>query len=276
MRPLSSQPAEPVLELTGATVVKGGVAVLCDLSLTIHDAEHTAIVGPNGAGKSTLVKLLTHHDYAWAADEGQPPPVKVYGSDRWDVMELRKQLGVISADMHQRFVAGNSAGNVRAEDVVVSGLFATHGFLRPNQVNDRTRDLARAALARIEALHLADKMMDEMSTGEARRVLIARALVSNPRALVLDEPTSGLDVVSRHRFLDQVERIGREGTTLIFVTHHVEEIVPSVNRVILLKEGRIAFDGAKHEMLTDAKLTDVFGAPVHVTLHDGRYYARAF
>ncbi len=275
MTETSLHPASPVLELVHATVVKGGVAVLQDLSLTIRQSEHTAIVGPNGAGKSTLVKLLTHHDYAWPADDDEPAPVKVYGHERWDVTELRQQLGVISADMHHRFVVGNSAGKVRAEDVVVSGLFATHGFLRPEQTNERTLRLARAALARVEALHLADKMMDEMSTGEARRVLIARALVTNPRALVLDEPTSGLDVISRHRFLDQIETIGRQGTTLIFVTHHVEEIVPSVNRVILLKDGRIAFDGPKQEMLTDATLSDVFGAPVHVVQHDGRYYARA-
>src|SRR5262249_46748851 len=117
--------------------------------------------------------------------------------------------------------------------------------------------------------------MDEMSTGEARRVLIARALVTDPRALILDEPTSGLDVVSRHRFLEQVEKIGRAGTTLIFVTHHVEEIVPSVARVILLKDGRIAHDGSKREMPPAAMLTDVFGAPVFVDERDGRYYARA-
>ncbi len=266
---------DPVLQLVNATVVKGGVPVLQNLNLTIHDREHTAIVGPNGAGKSTLVRLLTHQDYPWPSDDDQPSPVTVYGSDRWDVTELRAQLGVISADMHHRFVVGNSAGNLRAEDVVVSGLFATHGFLREDQRTDRTRAAAARALARVDAGHLANKMMDEMSTGEARRVLIARALVTNPRALVLDEPTSGLDVVSRYRFLDQVERVGQAGTTLIFVTHHVEEIVPAVGRVILLKDGRIAFDGAKRETLTDATLTAVFGAPVHVSEHDGRYFARA-
>ena len=275
MTPISPGAADPVLELVNATVVKGGATILHGLNLTIHDREHTAIVGPNGSGKSTLVKLLTHHDYAWPADDDQSAPVKVYGNDRWDVMELRAQLGVISADMHHRFVIGNSAGTIRAEDVVVSGLFATHGFLRPGQSNAKTRGRARDALARVGAVHLAEKMMDEMSTGEARRVLIARALVTNPRALVLDEPTSGLDVVSRHRFLEQVEKVGRAGTTLIFVTHHVEEIVPTVERVILLKDGRIAFDGPKHEMLTDERLTEVFGAPVRVTRHDERYYALA-
>jgi iron complex transport system ATP-binding protein len=271
----ASHARAPVLELVNATVVKGGVTILNELNLTIHDGEHTAIVGPNGAGKSTLVKLLTHHDYAWAVEDDEPSPVRVYGNDRWDVQELRAQLGVISADMHQRFVIGNSAGNLRADEVVLSGLFATHGFLRSDQVNDTSRRRAADALQRVEASHLAGKMMDQMSTGEARRVLIARALVTNPRALVLDEPTSGLDVVSRHRFLDQVEKIGRAGTTLIFVTHHVEEIVPAVRRVILLKDGRIAYDGPKREVLTDVTLTDVFGAPVTVSEHDGRYFARA-
>src|SRR5437762_1886040 len=146
--------SEPVLELRNATVVKGGVTILHALNLTIHDGEHTAILGPNGSGKSTLVKLLTHHDHAWAVDDEIPPPV-----------------------------------------------------------------------------------------------LIARALVTNPRALVLDEPTSGLDIISRHRFLEQVEKIGEAGTTLIFVTHHVEEIVPAVERVVLLKDGHVAFDGPKREML---------------------------
>src|SRR5436853_2750455 len=234
---------EPVLELVNATVVKGGVTILHGLNLTIHDGEHTAILGPNGSGKSTLVKLLTHHDYAWAVEDDDPSPVKVYGNDRWDVMELRAQLGVISADMHHRFVVGNSAGTLKAEDVVISGLFATHGFLQPDQVNEKTRKRAADPLARLQAGHLAQKMMDEMSTGEARRVLIARALVTSPRALVLDEPTSGLDVVARLRFLEAVRSIARQGTTIVLITHHVEEIIPEINRVIFLKAGRGAGDG---------------------------------
>jgi iron complex transport system ATP-binding protein len=273
--PAPSDPREPVLQLVNATVVKGGVPVLRGLTLAIRDGEHTAIVGPNGSGKSTLVKLLTYQDSAFAVDEGEPPPVRVFGSDRWDLQSLRAHLGIISADMHQRFVMGNSAGAIKAEDLVISGLFATYGFLHPDQINAGTRRRAAEALARVEAGHLAQKTMDGMSTGEARRVLIARALITNPRALVLDEPTSGLDVVSRHRFLEQVEKIGRAGTTLIVVTHHVEEIVPAVERVVLLKEGTVAFDGPTREALTAARLSEVFGAPVAVTERDGRFFARA-
>src|SRR3989442_5216478 len=150
---------EPVLELVNATVVKGGVTILHSLNPTLRVWDSTAILGTNGSGKSTLVKLLTHHDYAWAVEDDDPPPVKVYGNDRWDVMQLRAQLGVISADMHHRFVVGNSAGTLKAEDVVMSGLFATHGFLRPDQINVKTGRRAADGLARVEARHLPRKMM---------------------------------------------------------------------------------------------------------------------
>ena len=124
----------------------------------------------------------------------------------------------------------------------------------------------------MDAGHLAEKMMDEID-GRGAQSLIARALVTNP--LILDEPPPGLGRPAPPAPDVGRNVIGHSGTTLIFVTHHVEEIVPSVARVVLLKDGRVAHDGPKAEMLTDACLTDVFGAPVFVTEHDGRYYARA-
>lgn len=199
------------------------------------------------------------------------PAVRVFGRDRWHVFDLRTQLGIISATLHQRFVAGHSAGRIRGEDAVVSGFFATQGVLLYNDVTEEMRHRARASLARVQALHLAEKMVDEMSTGEARRVLIARALVSAPRALVLDEPTTGLDVVARHRFLESVRDIARYGTTIVLITHHVEEIIPEVQQVVLLDRGRVAAAGPPAEMLTDERLSAVFGAPVRVE-HVGGYY----
>jgi iron complex transport system ATP-binding protein len=114
-----------------------------------------------------------------------------------------------------------------------------------------------------------------MSSGEARRVLIARALVSDPVALVLDEPTTGLDMVARHRFVSLVSRIARSGTTIVLVTHHVEEIIPEVEHVILLKEGRVVCAGPKQSTLTAANLSFLFNAPI--TLHEanGYYHARS-
>jgi iron complex transport system ATP-binding protein len=136
-------------------------------------------------------------------------------------------------------------------------------------------DRAAATLARLEAGHLAHRMLNEMSTGEARRVLIARALVTGPRALVLDEPAAGLDVVARHRFLTLVRNIAQQGTTIVLVTHHVEEIVPEVERVLLLHRGRIVDSGPKASMLTPERLSLLFEAPILVRQFDGYYEARA-
>ena len=119
---------EPVLELTDAVVVKDGVRVLDGLSLTIRAGEHTAILGPNGAGKTTLINLLTHDDRPLAVINGVPP-VRVFGSTRWNVFDLRSRLGIVSTDLHHRFVAGNSLGNITGEAAVLSGLFGTRGVL---------------------------------------------------------------------------------------------------------------------------------------------------
>jgi iron complex transport system ATP-binding protein len=269
-------PSPPLLQLTNATVVKGTTRVLDGLSLTIHEGEHTAILGPNGAGKTTLLNLLTFEDRA-LADIDAPPAVRVLGRDVWHVFELRAQIGIVSANLHTRLVGGHSSGRIAGEDAVVSGFFATQGVLYYVQVTDAMREAARDALARVGAGHLAAKPLDEMSTGEARRVLIARALVHQPRALVLDEPTTGLDVVARHRFLETVRDVAREGTTVILITHHVEEIIPEIGRVLLLDRGRIAAAGAKAEMLAGDRLSEIFGARVDVSVDaDGYFTARAW
>jgi iron complex transport system ATP-binding protein len=264
----------PVLELNNAVVIKGdGLRVLDGLTLTIREAEHTAILGPNGAGKTTLINLLTHQDYPLAT-EGQAPPVRVFGKSRWHVFELRTQLGIISNDLQQRFVAGHSAGRIRGDDAVVSGFLATQGFLVNWDVTPAMRERAAHALERLQAGHLARKHMDEMSTGEVRRVLIARALVNEPKALVLDEPSAGLDVVARHRFMEMVRGLAREGTTVILITHHVEEIIPEVRQVILLKDGRVLREGPKAEVLTPALLEQTFGAPMRIDEEHGYFFAR--
>jgi iron complex transport system ATP-binding protein len=253
--------------------MKGAVRALNGLSLTIHHGEHTAIVGPNGAGKSTLINVLTRDDYPQPRPDGAPP-VRIFGSDRWDVFELRTRLGIVSNDLQQRFVEGHSAGRITGLDAVLSGFFATRGFLMYAEITAAMRERAAHALERIEAAHLAAKVLNEMSTGEARRILIARALVSDPAALVLDEPAAGLDPVARRRFLEIVGRIGERGTTLILVTHHVEEILPIVRQVALLKNGRVAMAGPKADVLTSENLSAVFDAPVRLEQSGDRYYLR--
>jgi iron complex transport system ATP-binding protein len=263
----------PILELADATVVKDGRRVLDRLSLTIAQGEHTAIIGPNGAGKSILVSLLTHEQRPLAPSNGTPP-VRVFGRQNWDVFELRSQLGIISADLHQHFVNGNSEGSITAEAAVVSAFLSSYGILRYGTVTDAMRQRAAAALEQAGASGLASRTLDEMSSGEARRVLLARALVTAPRALVLDEPTTGLDLSARHAFMETVRQLARSGTTVLLITHHIEEIIPEIARVILLRDGRVIADGPAAANLTDARLTELFQCPVAVDAADGYHYAR--
>lgn len=256
-----------LLTINKATVVRGGRRLLDNLSLEIAHGQHTAILGPNGSGKSTLIKLITRQIYPLARPDGVPV-VTIFGQARWDVFQLRTRLGIVSADLQQAFT-GDTAW--RGLEVVLSGFFAGHGLARHHAVTPKMREQAEDALALLEATPLAQKPLAQMSTGEARRILIARALAPNPEALILDEPTAGLDLVARRRFAETLRQVARRGTTVILVTHHVEEILPEINRVVLLREGRVFRDGAKPEVLTSGALSAAFGAPV--TVHSGTYYA---
>jgi iron complex transport system ATP-binding protein len=272
----------PLLELNSASVVLGETRVLDRLTLSIAVGEHAAILGANGAGKSTFIKLLTLQLYPAVEDQGVPEregvsrasPIRVFGEDRWDVFELRSKLGIVSADLHDRFVHGNSSGVLTGLDAVVSGFFATHGLFAHQHVTEAMRRQGMAALERVDAARLARATLDTMSTGEARRVLIARALVHEPAALMLDEPTRGLDVVSRHHFMERVREVARQGTTILLVTHHIDEIIPEIGRVVLLRRGRIDRDGGKTDVLTAEALSHAFDAALSVEEAGGYFHVR--
>jgi iron complex transport system ATP-binding protein len=265
--------APPLLELRNATLYQDASRVLDGITLTINSGEHTAIVGPNGAGKSSLIRLLTVASHAVATDDGSAS-VRIFGRDRWDVSELRKRLGIVSADLHTRFTQGTWTLRVTGLEAVVSGFFGSQAVFDHHEPTRDMRVAAMRALALVGAGHLAERRLHQMSTGEARRVLIARALVTTPDALVLDEPTAGLDVVARHQFMERVRELARGHTTLVLVTQHIDEIVPEIGRVILIQNGRIAADGPKDTIVRGGALERVFGAPLTVEEADGYYYVR--
>jgi iron complex transport system ATP-binding protein len=159
---------EPVLELRDATLVRGRTRVLEGLSLTIHRGEHTVILGPNGAGKSSLIRMLTLDDRPRAGDNGVAP-LRIFGRESWDIGELRTRLGVVTGDLDSGFGLGTSGGRVSGMEVAISGLLGSHGVFSHHDVTPDMRQHAREALARVEASHLADKPLNEMSAGERRR-----------------------------------------------------------------------------------------------------------
>ncbi|MET0717879.1 MAG: ATP-binding cassette domain-containing protein [Pseudoxanthomonas sp.] len=260
--------AVPLIELDRATVVRGDAAVLHALSLRILPGQHTVLLGPNGCGKSSFIKLINRELYPLAR-EGQAP-VKVMGQDRWNVNELRTRLGVVTGDLTRDLL---EMPDLVVSDAVLTGFFATLMLPPDGQVSDDMRERMKQALARVHASALALRRVGELSTGEMRRVLIARALVHRPQALLLDEPTAGLDLVAQRDFLRLMRTLARQGITLVLVTHHIEEIVPEIDRVILLRAGSVYADGDRESTLTSENLSAVFGGALRVRREGERYFA---
>lgn len=255
-------PDSPLIELRDAEVVRDGRAILHVGRLAFREGEHVAVLGPNGAGKSTLIGLVTREVRPLARDDA---PVLLRGSARWDLFEARRVFGVVSdtlQDDHRK--------PVTVRDVVLSGYFGSVGLYRRGEVTPQMTSRAEELLAYLEIEPLADRTMNTLSTGEARRALIGRALVHDPALLVLDEPTHGLDPAGTYHFLSLIRRIA-ERSALVIVTHHVSDIVPEVDRVVMLKGGGVFRDGPKRELLTGEALSALYGVPATVEERDGWY-----
>lgn len=245
-------------------VARGDAVVLHDISLTIRTGEHLAILGPNGCGKSTLIKTITCECYPIVAPEMR---IRLLGRERWDVSQLRQHLGVVEANL-----PGERTPVTRGIDAVVAGFFGA-STLWPNlDVTEEMRAKAHAALERMQATHLEQKLVGQMSAGEQRRIMIARALVHEPEMLLLDEPSNALDIAAQRELRESLRRIARQGTGILMVTHHLADILPEIDRVIMMRDGRIAADGPKDELIQLEKLRALFGTDVHVTEKDGYYH----
>jgi len=255
-----------LLELKNVTVVRGGKKVLDSVSLSIAQGENVAIIGPNGSGKSSLIKTFTKEYHPLAAADGLV--LKIMGKESWHVFELRKLLGIVSGDLQQ-----TCCRQIRVLDVVLSGFFSSIGIYYNHKVTPKMEARAREVLEFLEISALTDRLMCELSTGEARRVLIGRALVHDPQALVLDEPTSSLDLKALHSFRESVRRIARSGKSVIMVTHNLEDVIPEISRVVLIKEGKVFRDGKKEEILNDTNLSELFSLPIKILEKEGYFHA---
>ena len=259
-----STEAKPLLELRNIRVMRGQTPALDDFSLSIGANEHVAILGPNGCGKSTLIKTITRECYPIAREDSA---IKILGEESWDVFSLRARLGIVSNDL---MASCTSAANGR--DVVLSGFFSSISIFSNHTVDPGHRQLADAALAQLGISHLAERPVSEMSSGEARRVLIARALVHNPRALLFDEPCNSLDLGAQHTVRQAMRTLANSGLGIILVTHELPDIVPEIQRVVLMSRGRIVADGPKDEMLQVERLSQLFGVKLDLARRDGYYH----
>lgn len=235
------------------------------VSLSIAQGEHAAIIGPNGSGKSTLIKLISRDLYPIVKDE--PWSLRILGEERWRLFDLRNILGIVSNDWMQMCTCAYSA-----HEIVLSGFFGSVGIWPYHEVTSAMEEKAREVMELLEITHLAERNTVELSSGEARRILIARALVHDPQALVLDEPSNSLDLHAMHELREALRTLARRGITILMVTHHLPDIIPEMQRVVLIRGGKIYGDGAKADVLSSANLTGLFGVPVELIERGGYYH----
>lgn len=251
-----------VIELENISVRRDGKWILQNINWTINPGEHWVLFGLNGAGKTAILNLLNAYYFP---TEGKATVLGKEFGKTYLGEKLRKQIGFVSSSLQEKFHPGSNAF-----EVVLSGAFASIGLYETP--TDDMREIAITLLEDLGCIGYANRNYETLSQGEKQRVLIARALMPKPSLLILDEPTNGLDFIAREEFLESVERIARNSNapTIIYVTHHVEEILPIFNKTILLKEGQVFSSGDTDKMIASEKLTQFLGVPVEVLWNNNR------
>jgi iron complex transport system ATP-binding protein len=256
---------EPFLYLSHVNVARGDNVVLYDINLAVNAGEHIAILGPNGCGKSTLIKTITCECYPIVDSDTE---VRIFGRERWDLTELKKRLGVVSAEL-----PGKPTLTTTGRDAVITGFFSS-STLWPNlTVTDAMRERADDVLGLIDAESLRDKLVGHMSAGQQRRIMIGRALVASSQMLLLDEPSNALDIAAQRDLRNLMRKLAQQGTGIILITHHVSDIIPEIDRILMMKDGRIVADGPRTELFTANRLSDLFRTKVQLTEQDGFHHA---
>jgi len=234
-----------------------------DLSLHIGAGEKLAILGPNGAGKSSLLKLISRDMYPRVRDDSH---VKLFGSETVNLWELRSKIGLLSQDLQDDYTPWTSA-----LQVILSGFFGAIGAHGHQQPTPAQVQQAEALLQQLGMADYRDTMFQRLSTGQKRRLLVGRALVHQPRALIFDEPFNGLDIGAAAELSKLMRAFCTPEHALLLTTHHVDELIPEIERVVLLQQGRVLMDGAKHQVLTSENLSRLYQLPVRLHEDNGWY-----
>lgn len=235
--------------------------VLEDVTWQVKKGEQWCLVGLNGSGKTTLLRMI--NGYIWPTEGSLSVLGRAFG--RTDLRELRKEIGWASSSLGER---------IRPEEfpleIVLSGMFSSIGLYE--ETNEADRERASALLARLDCLSFAGRPFGTLSQGERQRVLIARALMDNPKLLILDEPCNGLDILARERLLAQIRQLASrpDAPAIIFVTHHVDEILPCFDHALFLREGTVYRSGLTEDLLKPEVVSDFYGEHVIVERHGDR------
>ncbi len=253
--------SSPIFEITNAQVWRGETLALRDFSLTLNHGESVAVLGPNGAGKSTFLKLLTGE----VRPAAEPSTLcRLFGDELWSLEEIRHRIGVVMPEEVSRF-----GPDELARDAVLSSLRGAYGRTREMRFSRLEKDRTKVAMERMGVADLAVRDFGGLSSGERRRLLIARALVHEPQVLVLDEPSTALDFTAAIQLTSTLRTLLKAGRDLVLVTHHPGEIPPEIDRVVLLRHGRIFADGGKRKILTSNRLSELYKTNLRVTWSSG-------
>ena len=255
---------QELLRLHDAKVKMDGRVILDVDDFVINQGERIVVLGPNGSGKSTLVKLLTKEiGPVWR----ETPPVLFMGQPDPSEETLIETVGLVSTDVQERMMVHRTVF-----DIVLGGFFGSVGVPFHIGASDEQVEQARKAIREIGIPSLSERDMLTLSTGQARRALIARALINGPALLIFDEPTSGLDPEGAWNMRQSLSALAKAGHTILVITHNVSDIMPEFDRVVMLQDAHIVADGPKEEVLTTQKLRHLFGVPITLVETDGRYH----
>lgn len=259
---------KPAIEFKNVSVIydfKTGVRALDIDELVIEHGENVAVIGPNGSGKSTFINLIAKELYP---EPEENTVCRIYGKERWDVFDLRSHLGLVTPGFQQKV-----GFETTVMDTVLSGFFTSIGILNKNEVTSAMKAKAQESLDFFGISGLSGHLITEVSTGESRLVLIARALIHNPKVLILDEPSSGLDIKAAYSFRKHLSKIAARGTGIIVVTHEFENIIPEIKRVIVLNKGKIFLDGKCDKVLTNSNISGLYSMKIKIIKSRGTYRA---
>ena len=258
--------ADLLIDFRGVMLRRGGRSLVGPVDWQVELDERWVVIGPNGAGKTSLLRIAAAMEYP----SGGTATVLGERLGRVDMGELRQRVGLSSSALAERV-----PDSELVRDLVVSAGYAVLGRWR-ERYDDVDYDRAVDTLESVGAEHLTDRTYGTLSEGERKRVLIARALMTDPELLLLDEPAAGLDLGGREELVARLSDLAADpdSPALVLVTHHVEEIPPGFSHCLILSEGQVVAAGLLNDVMTAENLSTAFGQSIAVDVIDGRYFAR--